>query len=336
MPACLWRPYGAACFGVVLACSSGVSAQGTVGVEGPLHVAFQYDAPSSMGCPTEPEFRAAVTDLLDYDPFVPDAARTVSIDVAASDRALQGVLSWRSQAGDLEGERRFVSPDADCAKLAQNLAFAVAVQLQLLNAGVADAPPPETPRTDPEQARSEPKPAPVPPAPSGAPAPSSEFELGGGVGPFVVLGWSPEVALGGNLLLLARNRSFSIRLAFEATLPSNFERDDGSGFESSALAASMVPCLRFRALEACSVLRIGQVRVQGFGVDEPRSTRGMLAEAGLRLEVSGALGAGMEGRAHLEAVGTLSSRTVQLNGEDVFSAPAVVFLAGLDLAAFFL
>jgi hypothetical protein len=61
----------------------------------------------------------------------------------------------------------------------------------------------------------------------------------------------------------------------------------------------------------------------------------VLAEAGLRLEVSGAFGADLEGRAHAEAVGTLSSRTVQLNGEDVFSAPAVVFLAGLDLAAFF-
>jgi hypothetical protein len=304
-------------------------------------VAFQYDAPSAVGCPSEPDFRAAVAGLLEYDPFVPEAARTVSVQIAASDGALHGVLSWRNQAGVLEGERRFASPDADCSKLAQNLAFAVAVQLQLLNTPGEDASSSETARTEREVVRSEPKPAPArpappPPAPSPGPTPSRPLEFGAGIGPFVVFGWSPEAALGGNLLLLGRGRSFSIQLAFEASLPRDFERDDGSGFESSVFATSVVPCLRFRAVEACPALRLGQVRVQGFGVDEPNSARGLLAEAGLRLGVSRALGAGIEGRVHAEAVGTLSARTVQLNGTEAFSAPAVVFLTGLDLAAFFL
>jgi hypothetical protein len=119
-------------------------------------------------------------------------------------------------------------------------------------------------------------------------------------------------------------------------LPRDFELDDGSGFQTWVFATSIVPCLRFRSVEACSALRLGQVRVQGFGVDEPHSARGLLAEAGLRLGVSRALGAGIEGRVYVEALGTLSPRAVQLNGTEAFSAPAVVFLAGFDLAAFFL
>jgi len=330
VPACSWRPYRGASFGVILTCSWAVSA------EGPLRVAFEYDASSAVGCPTEPEFRAAVTGLLEYDPFVPEAARTVSVEITASDQVRYGVLSWRNRAGVLEGERRFTSSEANCSKLAQNLAFAVAVQLQLLDAPGEDTSSPETPRAERDPVRSEPKPAPVPPAPPRRSTPSRQFDVGGGVGPFVVLGWSPEAALGGNLLLVGRSQNFALQLAFEAMVPSTFERDDGSGFETSVFAASIAPCLRVRALEACPLLRLGQVRVQGFGLDEPHSARGLLAEAGLRLGVSLALGAGLEGRAHAEGMGTLSSRTVQLNGTEAFSAPAVVFLAGVDLAAFFL
>lgn len=340
VPACFWRPYCAASFGIVLSSSVAVSAepQGPVPQPRPqpLHVAFQYDAPSAVGCPSEPDFRAAVAGLLDYDPFVPEAARTVSVEIGVSDGTLHGVLSWRNQAGVVEGERRFVSPDADCSKIAQNLAFAVAVQLQLLDTPGADASTSESARTEREVARPDRKPALAPPAPPRGRTPGSQLNFGVGVGPFLVFGWSPEAALGGNLLLVGRSRNFSIQLAFEASLPRDFALDDGSGFETSVFAASIAPCLRFGAVEVCSALRLGQVRVQGFGVDEPLSARGLLAEAGLRLGLSRALGGGSEGRVHGEALGTLSPRTVQLNGSEAFSAPAVVFLAGVDLALFFL
>jgi len=280
-----------------------------------------------------------VATLVDYEPFVHAAARTVSVEITDSDGVLRGLVRWRNQAGALEGERRFDSPDADCAKLAQNLSFAVAVQLQLLASSAPEAAPPEPPAKPepvPSKFRSSPDSTPAPPSPTPpSPAPS-RLELRAGIGPFVVFGWAPDATLGGQLLLALRARTFSLQLGFEASYPTRYERDDGSGFETFALAASLAPCLRFRAAEACSVLRLGQVRVQGFGVDETHAPRGLLAEAGLRLAVSGALGSGLEGRGYVEGLGTLSDWTVQLNGVGVFSAPAVVFLAGIDLGAFFL
>jgi hypothetical protein len=162
------------------------------------------------------------------------------------------------------------------------------------------------------------------------------LDIGAGAGPFVVFGWSPEPGTGGNLFLVARNRTLSAQLGFETSLPSRFERDDGSGFQSSVLAVSVTPCLRFQVVEACPLVRFGQLRVRGFGVDEPRSPKGLLSQAGLRLSLAQALGARLEGRVYAQAVRTLSRWAVQLNGADAFMLPPFGFSLGIDLAAFFL
>ena len=335
VPARFWQRHLAAPFAAVL--SSSLSAV----AEEPLHVSLDYNAPATAGCPGEFEFRSAVVDLLEYDPFVPDAARSVSVEISATDGILEGFLRWRDQEGVLEGERAFASFNADCTDLAKNMAFAVTVQLQLLNAPRSDSPAPEG---RPEQPENPPQMTTVPSrpelpktsesAPSATPA-TRRFEMGAGAGLFVTFGWAPSLVAGGSAFVVGRGPNLSGQLGFETILPERAVRDNGSGFETSILAASFVPCMRLRSIEACSIIRFGQVRIQGFGVDEPRTPRAPFSQAGLRLGLAQALGAGVEAKTHAEVVCTLAPWKVQLNGSETFAAPLFVFLMGFDLAAFF-
>lgn len=313
-----------------------------------LEVSLEYAVPSGIGCPNEAEFRAAVAERLETDPFVRGAPRTLAVEIIAKDGRLSGWLRWMDGQGVIEGQRRFEAAAADCPALARNMAFAVTVQLQLLAVPKDASPPPDTGAFDSEtQAEAAASPvttttttttatAPAAAAP-GDPAAAPTFEVGAGVGPFLISGWTPDLALGGRAVVLARAPRFLVQLAFEASLPQRHEiSEEGSGFESSVVAASVAPCYRGPVLEACPVLRVGQVRVRGFGVDEPESPRTTLWEAGLRLGAGGALWASLEGKMHLELSYTLSPWTVRLNDHPVFDAPSFVLLGGIDLIAFFL
>src|SRR5690606_9219450 len=121
-----------------------------------------------------------------------------------------------------------------------------------------------------------------------------EFEVGLGAGSFVVFGWSPRPSAGGQLFVVGRARMLSAQLGFEATLPSSVERGNGEGFESYVLAGTLMPCLRASSVEACTVFRVGSIRVRGFGVDEPLSPTGFLSQAGLRLALSQSLASWFE------------------------------------------
>jgi hypothetical protein len=320
---------------------------GNAHADGGFRVQLQYDATALTSCPSKAEFRGKVAELLGYDPFVAEASRTVSIRISETPKGLLGLLQWRASDGALQGERHFDDPD--CRKLAQNIAFAVTVQIQLLNSPrqppAAPAPEEEatparaqhqpTPEPRSSQPRSEKHSTQIEPTRPDPPA-SKQFELGAGTGPFVVFGWSPKATLGGSFFLVGRNDMLSTQLGIETSLSTRVERGDGSGFVTSILAGSASLCLRFHAAEACPVFRVGRVRVRGFGVDEPRSPSGLFSQAGLRLSLARQVWGSLEARGHGEAVGTLSAWRVQLNENDAFSSPPFSFLLGLDLVAYFL
>lgn len=319
----------------------------SVPAKGVLEVSLEYSVPSGIGCPSEAEFRAAVAERLEEDPFVAAAARTVAVEISATDGRLNGVVRWTDREGILEGQRRFEAAAADCSDLARNMVFAVTVQLQLLELPEDASPPASSPGTESDargEAARAPTPTPTPtrtptPAPTvdpSVPARAWNFDMGAGIGAFLVSGWTPDVAPGGRVLVLGRVPRFSLHVAFEASLPQRHSTSDAAGFESSVLAASVAPCWRSPVVEACPVLRFGQVRTRGFGVDEPKSPRGTLWEFGLRVGAGGALWASLEGKAYLELLYAPSPWTVQLNERSVFVAPSFVFLGGIDLVAFFL
>ncbi len=306
----------------------------SAGAEGQLHVALEYDTATAVGCPSELDFRQAVAGQFDYDPFVSEAARTVSVQITRGGGALRGLLQWRDPHGTLQGERRFDSLDADCHRLAQNMAFAVTVQIQLLNASSPDSS--AAGRGEPTKAESHTvlaaRAPPSPPAPPSSP----HLELGAGAGLFAASGWFPTPAAGGNARFVARSRAFAAELAVEMTLPTRYERQDGSGFRSSAVAASLASCVRLQSVEACPVFRFGQIRARGFGVDEPKSPTGAFSQAGFRLSLSQAIGPRLEGVLQIQGLYTLSPWAIQLNGIDAFTSPHFSFLVGIDLVTLFL
>jgi hypothetical protein len=211
----------------------------------------------------------------------------------------------------------------------------VTVQLQLLNAPQSQ-PPPVAPKGERNPPRAPQQLDQTPPEPAPPTTPPDSFELAAGVGPFVAIGWSPRASAGGKFALLGRTDAISTELAFELSLPTRQKRQDGSGFEVSAAAGSLSPCLRLSPVEACSVVRVVRIQVRGFGVDQPRSPSGWVTQGGVRLVVAQEIAGSLELRAHGQVVGTLSAWRVQLNETDRFRSPAAAFLLGIDVVALFL
>jgi len=159
---------------------SGTRAATAVTVE----LAFEVE-PDVRGCPDAEVFRANVRRQLGYDPFKTGSDRTVVVSIAHKPNGFNGRIQWNDASGRWAGERRLSSRKADCASLAQDLAFSIAVQVQLLatlapvdakpSAGegaavISAVPQPRKDGAAPPPAAASSLPAPPPPPPSVAAA----------------------------------------------------------------------------------------------------------------------------------------------------------------------
>jgi hypothetical protein len=139
----------------------------------------------------------------------------------------------------------------------------------------------------------------------------------------------------GRLFGAVRHDPFSVEAGAEASLPVTKRLADGSGFRSSVIVATLAPCVHVQRFSGCAVAKLGQMRVHGLGVDEARSSTGLLGLAGLRLAVSQPLGRHMACMLHAEALGTAMGLHVELNHTRVWTMPAASFLGGADVAYVF-
>lgn len=122
-----------------------------------ISVSLEYQlSANTSGCGDVNAFREAVQRQLGYDPFRAPADRRVTVRVSRSDTGYEGRIQWADARGRNVGERRLSTRRQGCTEILNNVAFAVAVQIQLL-AAVA---PPVTP--PPREA--------APTEPPGAPA----------------------------------------------------------------------------------------------------------------------------------------------------------------------
>src|SRR6266566_3190639 len=81
----------------------------------PLVVELKYEVdPALSGCPSDAEFRRAVSDQLHYDPFSGEATRRVSAQVRRLDTGLEAHATWSDPAGKRQGERQLASTNRDC------------------------------------------------------------------------------------------------------------------------------------------------------------------------------------------------------------------------------
>ncbi len=119
--------------------------------------------PELHGCTGEAEFRDSVVKQLGYDPFRSEAAHRVVVEVSETESGIDGRLAWADANGNPEGERRLASLGQDCGGFLKNMAFAIAVQIQLMSSiesGSSSSAAPTAPTTTPVTPPP-PKPAPV-------------------------------------------------------------------------------------------------------------------------------------------------------------------------------
>jgi hypothetical protein len=337
--------------------TAGLPARKTVAAEADFFIALQYAIDSSVrGCPSEAEFRKSVVQQLGDDPFHDDASLSVVIRVGGSARAVNGQVDWRSESGKDMGERRFLAKDGNCSNLLTEIGFAVALQIQLLRT-TAPAEKLGTVSTQPKPLNTEaPAPAALPPARPApnlaAPVPerrenadlriepgaaqvSARWPMWLGMGPSLALGVSPSMTTSARLFFGARRNNLSQEVGAEASLPSTARQTRSSGFRQSLFAASAAVCAHRHAILGCALGKVGQVRVSGYGVDQPRSAAGVVGQAGLRLAAAMNLGGPWIVSVRLDVLALLTPFTVELNQVEQWKMPRLGALAGIDLSARF-
>ncbi|HEY7374380.1 MAG TPA: hypothetical protein VIF57_19610 [Polyangia bacterium] len=296
-------------------------------------VALEYEvAPDVTGCPADEEFRASVQRQLGYDPFRPAADRRVAVQIARKDAGFDGRIRWTDAEGHWVGERRLSSRHADCRPIAANVAFSVAVQIQLLTAlaSPAAAPPPPPPPPPP------PAPVPVVVAPRPPPAPPARsMTYAVGLGPALALGVAPGPTGVGRLFASGRRARFSLELAVDAALPAAQHAADGTGFSLDRFAVGAAACGHAGPLAACATATGGVLRARGAGVDAPASPTGWFSQAGARLAATRDFAGRYFAAARVDGLVMLSTWTVTVNQLPAWTTPRVAALIGLDLGAHF-
>jgi hypothetical protein len=305
-------------------------------------VRLEYQADEQGGCVGEDELRRMVTDQLGHDPFSPDAAQRVAVGIAKTETGFQGRIVWTEAGGRSVGERLLSSRSRDCGDIAANLAFAVALQLQLVERGVSkdggaavadgERPPPKT-ADQTERAPVIPERAPPATESPRVPgqAPPARLVLAVGAGPAVGVGMVPDATMFGRLFVVARLRRLSAELGADAALPVTLREPDGTGVVMNATGISAAGCAHVSVMSACALSRLGWLRGRGTGIAEPHTSWGRFTEIGVRLAGSTELGRFIISL-HADGLVTLARWNVVLNDAVVWSVPRVGAVVGLDVA----
>ena len=326
----LQRGFGAAFVAIaaLAAPSAGHAATDTL-------VQLDYQADEQGGCVGEDELRRMVTAQLGHDPFRADADQRLSITITRTDAGFEGRIVWTEADGRQVGERLLSSRSRDCHEIAANVAFAVALQLQLVERGASNAE---------DDAAAKPPPngdggnrVPAPPdlsaqAPANPPQASpTPLHLAVGAGPALGMGMTPDATAFGRLFVVARLSRFSAELAADASLPATLREPDGNGVTVNAVGSSAAACGHVSLASACLLGRLGWIRARGTGVASPSTSWGTFGEVGARVAATWELGRFVVS-GHADTLVMLSRWNVVLNDAVVWSVPRVGVLAGVDVA----
>jgi hypothetical protein len=317
----------------------------------PYTVALEYVA--GPDCPTAAQFGAVVAGRLGYDPFAAGAADHVLVRIGPRGRAIEARVEWRDPAGHWAGEQTFPPVITDCPRFARGVAFALAVQIQLLAAGppaaaptggppAIAAPPPEKPPAAPAAPPPVPAVTPVPPAPvpvviviPPAPRRARGPALAAGAGSGVGFGMSSSPVLLARVFGVLSWPRLSIELGAQASLPSTTRRADGAGFSQQEWLLAAAGCGRRSAWRACLLAQAGQVRMAGEQIDRPSSATAAVVQAGARLGFAQPVGRHVLLDARADGLVNLSRWTARLDLVPVWTAPRFAAALGVDAAVTF-
>jgi hypothetical protein len=311
-------------------------------------VRLEYQADQQAGCVGEGDLRRRVSEQLGRDPFRADADRRVAISIARTESGFQGRIVWTEGDGRAFGERTLSSRTRDCREIEANVAFAVAVQLQLVESPGArrEAPPttipppvrpppaktPDTINPPPPPATLEPAPGSAKEVPVGIPeqGPPAAPSFAVGLGPAIAVGMTPAVTALGRLFVGVRRGRVSAEIAGDSTLGVRQPEPDGTGATVTAMGATVAGCAHLSVLATCALGRLGWIRAVGMGVDAPNTGWGRFSEVGMRL--AGTMEWGRFALSlHVDTLVMLSRWNVVLNQSVVWTVPRVGGLLGVDV-----
>ena len=303
----------------------------------------QLDYDVAPGCSSVEAFQSIVKGQLGYDPFRVGAPNRVRVRIDAAGRVLVGRLEWRNANGGSIGERTFPSRSGDCGELTRAMGFALALQIQLLaittpQTAATTATPPAVPATVES----------APPRPQvRVSSPTTRIESTSAPevetrppGPWVLVGAGMSAGFGlasepvavSRLFASVEWSHFAVEVGGEIGIPSTTNRAGGGGFSQEELLASLAACGVRAPWSACGVAKVGQLRVQGQGVDVPLTASGLMAQTGLRLAAWHLFGRRTYIVARAEGLVRLSqATTVTLDGMPVWTTPRFAAVLGIDI-----
>jgi hypothetical protein len=148
-------------------------------------------------------------------------------------------------------------------------------------------------------------------------------------------GLSPGLSPGLRVFGALSTERWVLELSAHATLPSELQQADGTGFTGRELGVSVAPCLHLTPVGLCAVGTLSVLHVRGQGVDQIRSpssaTAGLGARMQLRWPTLERFGIVVQG----EALAVMLPREVLLNEQAVWSTAPIALTAILDFAAIF-
>lgn len=327
----------------------------------PFSVNLDYAADS--GCPNETAFKDMVSAELGYDPFQANVSDQVVVRITRRGRAVDGRIEWRNSAGDWVGDQVLPLASTDCGRAASATAFALALQVQLLERRYAQAEhetpeiPAEVPATDSQQDDAKPATSPsandvkpaeepaVPPVAQNAVVPKAiepslppvepRFPIVA-VGAGLNVGWglSSSRNLLGRVFGGLEWRHVSAEFGVEGQPPTTTRRNDGAGFEQQRIAAEGAACVKSPRWRSCFVANVGSVALAGH-VDQPISARVLIGELGMRVGMAQNLGRRLFLDAHADGLVNLNRWTVTLDRVPVWTTPRFSAALGLGIGVRF-
>jgi len=294
-----------------------------------LRVLLEYETDPALDCPSASQLSADISGQLGYDPFTSDASeQRLRVGIIKVADGAEAQIEWIDRRRRSEGERRLASGGGDCADLARSLAFALAVQIQLHASAAAPAEAPSKEVVPP------PRLAPKHPPPAPAPAKPQRLVLVG-AGALLRHGFTPGVSPGLRVFGALLQEGWSLELSGHATLPSELQRPDGTGFTAHELAANVAPCVRLAIVGGCAVGTLNVLQVRGRGVDRVGTPASASGGVGARLQLIWPALERLGLVVQAESLVILGPRDVVLNEATVWSTAPFAFTAILDFAAIF-
>ena len=132
-----------------------------------------------------------------------------------------------------------------------------------------------------------------------------------------------------------RRQSLSLELGVQASLPVTLRQGDGTGFTLSSFGITLAPCAHTRGFALCAIGRVGRARVEGFGIDDPRTPASATAQAGVRLALAHLVSPRFALAIYAEGLGNLTPQTVYLNDMPVWTPRILSFALGIDASVLF-